>query len=84
MCGASQLSKAMPHSTSASTVSHQSTTESQYQTTLYSDVTAGRYSGIGGYTSTTNSSISPVPTHSNTRPPRTHRPPTRYDDFVCH
>ena len=56
----------------------------QHHNALYSDVTAGRHSGIAGYTSVTNQPTPPAPVHSDTRPTRAHRPPARYDDFVRH
>ena len=64
------------------TVSTQSMPEPQHCPTLYSDVAAGRSLGIAGYTSATSSTTSATPVQSSTRPPRVHRPPSLYDDFV--
>ena len=64
------------------TVSTQSMPEPQHRPTLYSDVTAGCSSGIAGYTSATNSITTATPVQCGTLPPRVHRQPSQYDDFV--
>ena len=69
---------------SLSKVPTQSQPELQHHNALYSDVTAGRSSGIAGYTSITNPPMPPAPAHSDTRPLRARRPPARYDAFVRH